>query len=266
MIRQAIPLLLALAGCAPAAAPGGGGIVSTNPCADAMLVELVPPGRIAAISHYSQDAGATSIPLDVARRFRSTAGTAEEVIALKPDLVVTSTFTPAASRAAYQRAGLRVLLFDSPTTIAESRAQVMTLARAVHAERRGRAMIARIDAALARHSSLQSSPSALLFLGGDLANGPGTLLDELMSRAGLRNAATDYGLTYSGTISSEKLLAHPPDLILAPGFDGRQAAMRARLLEGRARQAIFPRTLINCGGPTIVLALARLSAIRDGAS
>ena len=91
---RALALALLLAGCAQPPG-GGGGIVSTNPCADAMLVHMVPPARIAAISHYSQTPGASSIPLALARRFRATAGTAEEVIALRPDLVVASSFTAA---------------------------------------------------------------------------------------------------------------------------------------------------------------------------
>ena len=100
-MKRTIPLLaLMLAGCTQPAARGGGGIVSTNPCADAMLVELVPASRIAAISHYSVQAEASSMPLSVARRFATTAGTAEEVIGLHPDLVVTSSFTPPATLAA----------------------------------------------------------------------------------------------------------------------------------------------------------------------
>ena len=117
-MRWAIPLLLLLAGCAPPVPRGG--IVSTNPCADAILVGLVPPARIAAISHYSHDPAATSLPLEVARRFAVTGGTAEEVIARSPDLVLTSSFTPAATRTAYARAGLRTLILDSPTSIAAS--------------------------------------------------------------------------------------------------------------------------------------------------
>ena len=55
-MRLALPLALLLAGCSAPVKPHAGGgaplrIVSTNPCADAMLFELVPPGRIAAISH-----------------------------------------------------------------------------------------------------------------------------------------------------------------------------------------------------------------------
>lgn len=265
-MRRAIPLLLMLGACSAAPTPGGGGIVSTNPCADAMLVELVPSQRIAAISHYSKDAGATSIPLNVAHRFRTTAGTAEEVIALNPDLVVTSTFTPAASRAAYARAGLKVLLFDAPASIADSRVQVMMLARAVGAERAGRAMVARIDRAVQAAGARGPAPSTLLYIGGNLATGPGTLLDELMTRAGLRDAAPDYGLTHTGTVATEALVMRPPALILMPDLTARPAQRRAALLAGRTRIAQFPRTLINCGGPTIVPALMRLAAIRDGAS
>ena len=85
-MQKLLPLVLLLAGCtAPVAPRASGGaplrIVSTNPCADAMLVELVSPDRIAAISHYSQDPAATSMPIEVANRFATTAGTAEEVIA-----------------------------------------------------------------------------------------------------------------------------------------------------------------------------------------
>ena len=76
-----------LAGCASAQPARTGGIVSTNPCSDQLLLALAP-NRVTAISHYSHEPGATSLPLAIARRYRATAGTAEEVIALKPDLVV----------------------------------------------------------------------------------------------------------------------------------------------------------------------------------
>ena len=176
MIRWAI-LPLLLTGCAPAQPMArSGGIVSTNPCADAILLRLVAPQRIAAISRYSQDPAATSIDLATARRFRGVAGTAEEVIALKPSLVITSSFTPAATRRAYDRAGLRVLLLDAPATIAASEAQVMQIAEAVGERERGRAMVAWIDAAATSEASPRR-PTALLFIGGNLVNGSGTLLD-----------------------------------------------------------------------------------------
>lgn len=295
---------LVLASCAQTPARGGG-IVSVNPCADAILVRLVPPERIAAISRYSQDASATSIPLAVARRFRATAGTAEEVVALRPDLVLASSFTPPATRAAFERAGLRTLYLDSPATVAASRAQVTEVAAAVGAEARGRALTAEIDRAVARYAPRPSHslpprrpgpsgagqgkgtlplaadavtgprpspgrsgsgggerpPAALLFIAGSLASGSGNLLDELLTRVGFTNAAARYGLSYTGTAPAELIVANPPDLILTTARGGRVEAMRRRLLP-RTPVATFPRELVNCGGPSIAPALARLAQIR----
>jgi iron complex transport system substrate-binding protein len=267
MIRTILPLALLLAGCsAPTRAPGGGGIVSTNPCADAILIELVPDSRIAAISHYSQDPGATSIPLEVANRFASTTGTAEEVIALYPDLVVTSSFTPASTRNAYARAGLKTLLLDSPVTIAASKAQITQVAAAVGAVGRGRALNARIDRAVASAAppAAGKAPAALLFIAGNLVNGSGTLLDELLTKAGFRDAAADYGLAFTGTLPIETIAAHPPRVILTPG-PSRTASLRARVLArtgANTAEAAFPRNLVNCGGPTIIPAITRLAAVR----
>lgn len=264
-MRAILLLALLLAGCSSGEPVRRGGIVSLNPCADQLLLALVPPQQIAAISHYSQDQRASSIPLEVAKRFRVTAGTAEEVIALAPDLVVATSFTPPATRLAFERAGLNTLYLDSPVTIAASRAQITQVAAAVGAADRGRALDARIAQALKTTERRGRRPSALLFIGGDLANGEGTLLHEMMAHAGLRDAAADYGLAMTGRLPVETIVADPPQVILSPDQGGRTAATRRRLLAASGaptREAVFPRALVNCGGPTIPAALARLAAIR----
>jgi iron complex transport system substrate-binding protein len=261
-MRGAILLVTALAGCAQQPSVPAGGIVSTNPCADAILVRLVPASRITAISHYSHDPVAGSLPMPVARRFRATAGTAEEVIALRPSLVLTSSFTPIATRDAYARAGLKTLVLGSPTSVVASEAQVMEIATAVGAGAGGQAMVAGIDAAvLAARPASRSKPAALLYIGGELANGSGTLLDEMMTIAGFTNAAASYGLAYTGTLPAETVVARPPAIVIAPPGDGRSATLRRSLLR-RTPEAAFDRQLVNCGGPAIVPALKRLAAIR----
>jgi iron complex transport system substrate-binding protein len=240
-----------------------GGIVSTNPCADAMLVELAPWDRIAAISHYSKESAQSSISAEVARHFDATSGTAEEVIARRPDLVVTSSFTPAATRAAYARAGLKVLTLDSPTSIAASEAQVMQLADAIHLHARGVAMVRRIELALAKAAPPDAArPSALLYISGNLVSGGGTLLDELLRRTGFHDAAADYGLTHSGTLPLEAIIEHPPAVIMMPDLADRPAALRANVLQYRTHLALFPRNLANCGGPVIGRAAGTLASIR----
>ncbi len=265
MRRGAILLALLIGGCAKPPGMGvGGGIVSTNPCVDSVLVRILPPAKIAAISHYSQDPSATSIPIAVARRFRGIAGTAEEVIALHPDLVIASTYTPPATQAAYARAGLKTLLVGIPDSIAESQAQVTQIAEAAGAPMGGVRINAEIDRAVARRSRKDgASPSALLYISGDLATGGSTLLNDMMTRVGFRNAAASYGLTHTGTLSAETIVTQPPAVVIASERASRGTALRHRLLPNTP-QAVFPRVLINCGGPTIPPALERLAAIRSG--
>jgi iron complex transport system substrate-binding protein len=257
------------AGCA-SPPPATDRIVSTNPCLDAILVELVPPARIAAISHYSQDPRATSMDLGAARRLPATAGTAEEVIALRPGLVLASSFTQPATLAAYRRLGLRVEVMSIASTIAENRAQIRALAHAVGAPARGEALVARIDRAVAAAAPPDGArPSMLLWLGGsNLVNGQGTLIDEMLVRAGFRNASADYGVRFTGGLPLEHVVARPPDVVMTPtgaisgDEDAKRASLRTRALRGRARVADFPPNLFYCGGPSIVPAMERLAAIR----
>ncbi len=269
-MRGAALLCLLAASCA-APPPRGGGIVSTNPCADAMLVELVPPGRIAAISHYSLDPASSSMAPEVARRYRASGGTAEEVIAMRPDLVVASSFTAPSTREAFARAGLHTLYLDSPVTIEASKAQVAELARAVGAGAAGKAMIARIDRAVAAAAAPPGPPvPALLWIGGNLASGGGNLVNEMLVRAGFEDRAAHYGLQFTGYLPIEHVAMDPPRVMLVPDQSGRDASsraadMRRRVLAhsgARVTEAHFPRSLINCGGPVIARAMTRLAEIR----
>jgi iron complex transport system substrate-binding protein len=269
-MRGAALLCLLLAGCAAPPPSGGGGIVSTNPCADAMLVELVPAERIAAISHYSRDPAASSIDPQVAARFRTNNGTAEELIALRPDLVVASSFTSPSTREAFARAGLKTLYLDSPTTIEASKAQVRELAAAIAATPAGEEMVARIERAIAAAMHPGPPVAALLWIGGNLVSGGGTLLDEMMVKAGFSDHAAHYGLQHTGYLPIEHVLVDPPRVMLVPDAPGRDAGSRAAQLRGwalgrmddKVHQARFPRSLVNCGGPVIAKAMTRLAEVR----
>lgn len=271
-MRGAALLCLILAGCAAPPAAGGGGIVSTNPCADAMLVELVAPERIAAISHYSQDPAATSIPIELARRFRATTGTAEEVVSMHPDIVIASSFTSSSTREAYARAGLKTLYLNSPTSIEASKAQVTEFAAAVNAVDAGKAMNARIDSAVAAAEHKGPSVPALVWIAGNLVSGGGNLLDAMLVRAGFSDHAAHYGLQFTGYLPIERVVADPPRVMLVPDEPGRAASSRAAQLRARAlsrlggkvAQVHFARSLVNCGGPVIAKAMTRLAEVRRG--
>ncbi len=263
---RALLLLLALLPVAAAAKPQR--VVSLNPCIDSVLVRVADRGQVAAISHWSHDPAATSLPLALARRFPAQGGTAEEVIALKPDLVLISTFTPLATRAALERLKVRTVSVGLPATIAESLAQVRLIAGAVGQGARGNALVAGIEAELARARRAGTPRPALMRMASGFVPGPGSLSEALMANAGLPSEAAGRGLTGAGVIALEALALDPPAELIT---DRPQALppLVAKLTvgSGAARQPVrveaFDRQLLNCGGPSLVPAARRLAQIRD---
>jgi len=257
-------LALALAACAPVASapstdPAHPTIVSLNPCLDAILVEIAPPAQVLALSHYSRDPASSSIPAATAARYGVTGGTAEEVIAARPDLVLASIFLPQPTRSALERAGLRVETFGSPATVAESAVQVRAVAALAGRREAGETLAARIAAA----PPPQGPPiDALLWQPGEIVAGEQTLIAELLREAGFASDAARRGLKQADRVSLEAVLADPPQVLLVAGdAAGQRHPLLDRRLAG-TRIAAFDPALINCGGPTIPRARARLAAIR----
>lgn len=242
-------------------------IVSLNPCADAILAEVTEPGQILALSHYSADPRSGSMDPATARQYRTTRGTLEEVIVLRPDLVIDGTFVPPATAAAYARLGLRLETLGIASTVAESRAQIRQLARLAGNPARGEALIARIDGALAAATPAaapaEGAPpvSALVWEPGGIVPGDGTLIAELLRRTGFANFAAARGLGQADQLPLERVLADPPRVILVAGSDRALHHPALSHLAGTARAALDPR-LLYCAGPTIIPAARRLAAVR----
>ncbi|MFM5932052.1 MAG: ABC transporter substrate-binding protein [Novosphingobium sp.] len=276
-MRAGILLALLLGACAPTQAGrvpdqaprrSGPTIVSLNPCTDAILAEVAEPAQILAVSAWSHDPASSSMDVTQARRFASTNGSVEEVLALRPDLVIDGTFTPPATRAAFGKLGLRLEAVPIASTVEASKAQVRQLAALTGHPERGEALIRRIDASLA-----QAAPPAgwkpvptVLWEPGGIVPGDDTLIAELMRRAGLANFSAARGLKQADYLPLERLLADPPALILTAG---NPRAEENRLLGHPALSAIkavrrerIDPALLYCGGPTIIKAMQRFAEVR----
>lgn len=277
LIRRAVAILVAAALAAgPAVArPVPQRIVSLNPCVDAILVQVADRSQIAAISRYSHEPSSSSIgPAGATYPF--TWGTAEEVVALRPDLVLADPYASPATRAALKRLGVQAELFGLPNSVAESLAQVMRIAQAVGHPERGRALVARIRRAIAEAAPPRGAAplTALIYQSGGVVAPRGTMMDEMMRRAGFENAAPRYGLDRAGAVPLERLIADPPDVLLAgqlrpgaPTWADRVLAHPAMArLKGRTYRAAFPQRLTFCGGPVLIDTARMLSKVRREAS
>lgn len=246
-------------------------IVSLNPCLDAILVDVADRGQIAAVSHYARDPYASSIAA-IAATLPITYESAEEVIALAPDLVMTSRHSALATRNALRRLGIQTALFDVPDSVVASLAQIRQVAAlAGHADR-GEALIARIDAALAAAKPTDDTPliPAVLLQPNGFTVGSETLSDDVFRRTGFENSAARYGVGKSGNISLERLIADPPAVLFAgepdpstPGWAERILRHPAmRHVSQRVVRADFPQRLMYCGGGVLIETAAILANTR----
>lgn len=246
-------------------------IVSVNPCVDAILKEVAAPGQIAAISQYSHDARATSVPMAWAARYPDTNGTAEDVIAARPDLVIAGPHVAVQTIAALERLGIPLMQVSVPESVAESQAQIRAIAGRIGQARAGERLNAAIDAALARTRWTGPAIPALIWQGSGLVPGRGTLADALLTHAGFRNVSPVLGLRQWDILPLEDMFHAPPRVLLAgradmgagDGSANRMLSHPALKAAGRRfRIADYPSSLLHCGGPVIPRALARLAAVR----
>lgn len=238
-------------------------VVSLNPCSDAILAEILPPERLLAVSHYSHDPAGTSMDLALARRFRATGGTVEEVMALDPDIVIGSTFMPPATRSALERLGMRVETLGIASSVEDSQAHVRQLAAAVGERERGEALAQQIGSAAARLQQRRNAApvATVLWQPGGIVPGEATLIRDLMRRAGLTSHSAARGMHQADYLSLEQVLADPPALLLVAGGERAQHHPALDRLP-QTRRELFAPSLLYCGGPSVIRAAARLEQLR----
>lgn len=260
--------MLALAGCAAQVQPDPPvghhpTIVSLNPCTDAILAELAPPGQLLALSHYSHDPRSSSMDVAKARRFGVTGGTIEEVLALQPDIVVAGAFMPPATRAGLADLGIRVETFAIASTIEHSNGQIRQLAELVGKPAQGEVLVRRIGAAVtaAAPPAGQAPVPAILWQPSGIVPGEGALVSELLRRAGFASHSAALGMGQADYLGLEQVIADPPRVLLVAGQERSQRHPALDAVPAMQRAAFDPG-LLYCGGPTIIRAIERLQQVR----
>ncbi len=247
-------------------------IVSLNLCTDQILIDLVPRSRISALSHVATDASVSSIA-DRAKGIRRVRGEAEEVLALDPDLVITTEFSTPTTVSMLERLGRRVVKVPFASDIAGVRNVVRRMAEAVGETDTGNAIIAKLDqrlAALALPASDGPAPTAVIYQVNSIASATGTLEDEALRIAGFRNLATELHLEPGGRVALEAIVANPPDLLVLSGPSDEYRTVVADTLTHPALKAVMRdrATLVVpwrhwlCGTPDIAAAIESLADAR----
>jgi iron complex transport system substrate-binding protein len=258
-LSRSIATAFALFGgvCLGPALAAGPRIASMNLCTDQLLVTLADPEQILGLSRYSRDAWQSYAASD-ARHYPILSGGAEDILVLKPDIVVAGLFDKRSTRELLKAQGLHLAEFSVPRNLDEVKGQIREMGEIVQHRDRAEAEIARLDAAMARARQAVTDRhlSVLPLSRRGWVSGGDSLVSSLLSETGIFNAASDLGVGLGGYVSLEAIVNARPDfLLVSEAGDRAEDDGRAFLLHPALerfyppeKRIVIPERLTVCGG------------------
>lgn len=227
------PLCAAQAGAAPLR------VMSLDQCADQYVLALKPEADLA-LSSRADDPDAWLRA--EARGRRQTRGTLEAAVAFRPDVVVRYWGGEPRLLADLERRGVAVLNISDATDFDGIRANIRSVAHGLHADARGEALVASMDAKLAGVTRPAHPTSAQYLTAGGFTAGEGTLIQAMFAAAGLTNAANRPGF---GPMSVERIALQPPWRFVLGFFDQLRSDWRGVGRHPVVRRATRDRTVAS---------------------
>lgn len=198
------------------AAPSGRAarIISLDYCADQFVLKLVEKNRILAVSPDAQRP--FSYMRDKAQGVAQVRPSAEDVLALQPDLIVRSYGGGPNASAFYERAGVPVVNVGWAPDIAAVQRVILELSDALDEPDRGAAVVSQMKTRLAKIQHEGTAPKALYMTPSGVTSGPGSLIHDMLRAAGLENYQRTPGWR---SLPLEQIAVTPPEMIAAAFFD-----------------------------------------------
>jgi iron complex transport system substrate-binding protein len=249
-------------------------VVSMNLCTDQLAMLVASPGQLHSVSALAREPQSSAM-VEEARRYAVNHGLAEEIFLMKPDLVLAGSFSTRATTAMLRRLSLRVEEFAPEESFAGIHANLRRMGALLGREDRAEALIAELEAALARHAAPEGRkrPLAALYYANSYTSGGSTLAGEVVERAGFRNLGRELGLSGTARLPLELLVMNAPDAIVGGEPDGLPGLAYDNLAHPALRAAVKGRAVVTmpdkytlCGTPFTAEAVRILAVARAALS
>ena len=268
-------LLLVLQGAISPTVAGSGKpsrVVSINLCTDQLLLLLADRDRIASVTYLATD-HVISYFANRAIGIRQNHGLAEEILPLKPDLILAGSFTSRPTTSLLKKLGYRVVEFKMADGFETVRQNLKRAGQVLAEENKATRLITAFDKALSRFSPSGHLISAIILQPSAAGAGKVSLLDDILRTAGLTRISPSHGIMGIGSLTLDQIIAAQPELIISdvePRWPSlghlamRHPAYHAiRNKQGRfPGRARLPANLWNCGGPQVAIAVSILAGAR----
>jgi iron complex transport system substrate-binding protein len=238
-------------------------IVSINLCADLLVLALADRKQIAGLTKNATDAEmsgeaakAHGIPL--------LSNSAEQILAIEPDLIVGMPASRSAALAALPKQNYPLLDLATANTLDEIYRSIRQTAAAIGHPQRGAALIARMEGELAGLPRPGKGRVAAYYQRRGYMTGTGTLIDELMARVGLTNLAGKLGKPPLSQLSLEEMVAAEPDFLIVESATDVVTDQGSEMLHHPALKHIprisIPQAWTVCGSPAYTRAARSMAA------
>jgi iron complex transport system substrate-binding protein len=260
--RPAVVLLIMaflLAATAPSAEPLPR-VMSTNLCADLLLLAVAAPEQIVSLSRTSRDPALSPVA-EQAAAYPTNRGGVEDLLYREPDIaLVYLGWTGGRFGTLLSGRDVEVVPVPYPTDWEDALVTARSVAATIGRAEQGLELAAAAQQRMRELAEGLPELRALYLRPGGGSAGSGTYVDDVMTRLGLRNLAAEAGHVGWGIFPLELLVTDPPDLLLLGYFEQEQSLNAAsyarhpllRELLARTPSITVPSRLWGCGGLELI--------------
>lgn len=225
-------------------------VMSLDSCADQYVLALAPRAAIVGVSPRAD--APDSFLRDKVSGLPKRRTTLEAVLGARPDVVIRQWGGDARLTAALNRRGVRTVSLGDAMDFDGVRTNVRQVALVLNRQAEGKALLARMDADLARAAGAGKGRGAFYLTPGGYTAGPNTMIDAMLRAAGFANASAQ---PYFAPAPLEQMVMNPPKAVVLGFFDltragadrwgpGRHAALR-KTTRGRVIVSL-PGSMLGC--------------------
>ncbi|MCU7843534.1 MAG: ABC transporter substrate-binding protein [Candidatus Thiodiazotropha sp. (ex Monitilora ramsayi)] len=268
-IKAIAALLILLSSLATVAEPPQR-VVSVNLCSDQLLLMLADPQQVASVSYLSRDPD-SSFVADQAAAFPLNHARAEEIIRLKPDLILVTPHTNPRLRTTLKKLGYPLHPLSLGHRFDDIVEDIRQLATRLGQGSRGESLIQQMQKRLQSEAEEPTHPPTAIFLQPrGYTSGSDTLQDEALRLAGWHNLAAQQGVEGYTPVPLEQVLHWQPGTIFTSAYTGSGDSLAERQLHHPALQRLLakhpmveiPYKYWICPGPMLADAVALLQQAR----
>ena len=217
-------------------------IVSLTSAYEPILLDMVGPNRLGAVSFLSKTKGyGPNYELAKSVKVSLYSYAVEKVVYLHPDLVIAPEYTSRDVLDGLEHMGIPVVIISSPKTVQETIELVERLGHVVGAEDSAHNMTTKMkqDIEDVKALSLETKGQVVISMSSmEGFSGTGSLFDDMTRVMGLVNGPSHLGYAPRTAFTEERIIEMDPNVILIPVYDKSEMAWQTLYRDNPGLQTV----------------------------